>query len=97
MYDLRIPHELGPAIARCLNGGYDNYFVVTQGVEQNLTFVARIVHPNSGRVLEVYSDQPGVQFSTANNLPDPMDNVTFISVPCFRKKANKMLISDFSA
>lgn len=32
-------------------------------------FVAQAHHPPSGRVLEVYSNQPGVQFNTANNLP----------------------------
>jgi aldose 1-epimerase len=29
----------------------------------------RAVHPKSGRVLEVFSDQPGVQFYTSNFLP----------------------------
>lgn len=28
-----------------------------------------MVHPGSGRVLEVHSDQPGVQLYTSNNLP----------------------------
>ncbi|KAF4527638.1 hypothetical protein B566_EDAN016198 [Ephemera danica] len=30
---------------------------------------ALVVHPGSGRILEVYSDQPGVQFYTSNFLP----------------------------
>lgn len=30
----------------------------------------RVVHPDSGRVLEVYSNQPGVQFYTSNYFPD---------------------------
>lgn len=77
-YDLRIPHELGPAMAKAPTGGFDDNFCVTQGTEQKLTFVGRAIHPKSGRVMEVYSDQPGVQFYTANFLPDPEGNVNFI-------------------
>ena len=73
--DLRVPHELGPSIARCPNGGYDHYMCLTQGTEQGMTYVARVIHPQSGRVLELYTDQPGVHFYTANNLPDPFDEV----------------------
>lgn len=32
---------------------------------------SRATHPPSGRFMEIYSDQPGVQFYTANFLPDP--------------------------
>lgn len=34
-------------------------------------FSQRIIHPGSGRTLEVYSNHPGLQFSTGNDLPDP--------------------------
>jgi galactose mutarotase-like enzyme len=30
----------------------------------------RVYHPESGRVLEVYSNQPGVQFYTSNYFPE---------------------------
>lgn len=73
--DLRVPHELGPAISRCMYGGYDEYMCLIQGTEQDLTFACRVVHPGSGRVLEVYTDQPGFQFYTGNRLPDPFDDV----------------------
>lgn len=36
-----------------------------------MNFISRGVHPTSGRTLEVYSDQPGVQFYTSNSLPAP--------------------------
>ena len=36
-------------------------------------FVARAVHLDSGRTLEVYSNQPGVQFYTGNYLPSWQD------------------------
>lgn len=40
---------------------------------QALTFVSRAIHPSSGRYLEVYSNQPGVQLYTGNFLPSPRD------------------------
>lgn len=39
-----------------------------------------VCHPKSGRVLEVYSDQPGVQFYTSNYMPDPNNRVNFLIV-----------------
>lgn len=33
--------------------------------------VFRVLHPDTGRSLEVYSDQPGVQLYTSNFMPDP--------------------------
>lgn len=40
---------------------------------QGLNFVSRVNHPSSGRYLEVYSNQPGVQLYTSNFLPAPSD------------------------
>lgn len=34
-------------------------------------FPSRVLHPDSGRTLEIYSNQPGLQFYTGNDLPDP--------------------------
>lgn len=73
--DLRLPHELGPAISRCPNGGYDHFMCLTQGTDQQLTFAARVVHPMSGRTLEMYTDQPLLKFYTANRFPDPSNEV----------------------
>jgi aldose 1-epimerase len=47
--------------------GYDLNWVIKKPPEQ-LGFVARVVEPNSGRVMEVWSDEPGVQFYTGNSL-----------------------------
>lgn len=51
-------------------GIYDGYYFV---FFQALNFVARASHPPSGRYLELYSDQQGVQFYTSNFLPSPKD------------------------
>lgn len=74
-FDFRVPQQLGDAIAKTSGNGYDYNFCITSGSSQGLTFVARAVHPESGRTMEVYSDQPSVLFYTSNNLPDPCGNV----------------------
>lgn len=75
-FDFRLPVDLGTAISKTPGNGYDNSFCVTSGSSQSLTFVARVVHPASGRTMEVYSDQSSVLFYTSNNLPDPCGNVS---------------------
>ena len=49
------------------SGGYDLNWVINKPPGQ-LGLVARVVEPNSGRVMEVWSDEPGVQFYTGNAL-----------------------------
>ncbi|MEZ6013528.1 MAG: aldose epimerase family protein [Planctomycetota bacterium] len=76
--DFRVPMRIGARIAS-LDGtaalGYDhNYAVRDAALRPNLADiiaagpVARLSDPSSGRVLEVYSDQPGLQFYTGNFL-----------------------------
>ena len=49
--------------------GYDHNFVVNRdGPEEGLSLVARVHEPASGRVMEVRSTEPGVQFYTGNFL-----------------------------
>ncbi len=48
-------------------GGYDHNFVLNKKKE-GLTFGGRVVEPQSGRMLEFYTTQPGVQFYTGNFL-----------------------------
>ena len=50
-----------------LGGGYDHNFVINRKGE-GLTLAARVVEPTSGRVLEVDTTEPGVQFYTGNFL-----------------------------
>ena len=47
--------------------GYDHNFVLNHAGE-GLRLAARVDDPNSGRVLEVLTTQPGVQFYTGNHL-----------------------------
>jgi len=50
--------------------GYDHNFVLNKGTggAGSLSLAARVTEPTSGRVLEVYTTQPGVQFYTGNFL-----------------------------
>ena len=48
--------------------GYDLNFVLDKGPTERPEFAARIVDPRSGRTLEVYTTEPGLQFYTGNFL-----------------------------
>ncbi len=48
--------------------GYDHHWAVSRERAEAPRLLARLEHPRSGRVLEVHSDQPGVQFYSGNFL-----------------------------
>ncbi len=71
-FDFRQPTAIGARINAAdeqikLGGGYDHNFVV-DGTPGTLRPVARVTEPVSGRVLEVSTTEPGVQFYTGNFL-----------------------------
>lgn len=71
--DLRKETGLGDAIkATPDNGfGFDNNFCLPgENNPEKLQFVGKVVHPSTGRFLEVHSNQPGVQLYTSNKLPE---------------------------
>ncbi|CAK9796835.1 Galactose mutarotase [Anthophora plagiata] len=69
--DLRNSTTLGDVIDKVPGGGYDYNFCLTMNDTANeRNLVAQVIHPPSGRYLEVFSNQPGVQFYTANFLPE---------------------------
>jgi len=47
--------------------GYDHNYVINQ-TDEDLDFAAKVVEPQSGRVLEVYTNEPGIQFYSGNFL-----------------------------
>ncbi|WP_422084005.1 aldose epimerase family protein [Ulvibacterium sp.] len=47
--------------------GYDHCWVLN-GQDTGLRSIAKVYHPKSGRVMEVFSTEPGVQFYTSNFL-----------------------------
>jgi aldose 1-epimerase len=76
-FDFRTPKTIGRDIGQLPGdgadnpGGYDLNFIV-RGNPDEYRLAARAKGPGSGRVLEVWSNQPGVQFYSGNfldNLP----------------------------
>jgi aldose 1-epimerase len=48
--------------------GYDHNWVIAREVAAEPRLVARVEHPGSGRVMELFSNQPGLQFYSGNFL-----------------------------
>uniref|UniRef100_A0A8D8WSP6 Aldose 1-epimerase n=1 Tax=Cacopsylla melanoneura TaxID=428564 RepID=A0A8D8WSP6_9HEMI len=71
-YDLRIPKFLGTAIKELVEPGFDFNYCLNKSLIQptGLTFAARAFDPESGRYMEVHTDQPGIQFYTGNYIAD---------------------------
>lgn len=68
-FDFREPHALGERI-KDTPGGYDLCYFLPATINHQPQFAAKIKEPISGRVLEVYTTQPGLQFYTGNSLKD---------------------------
>ncbi len=72
------PKAIGSRIDQ-VEGGYDHCYVVNGSGGEELALASRVADPSSGRVMEVHTTQPGVQFYTANFLgPD----TKVAGVPC---------------
>lgn len=68
-FDLRRPVLIGSRLKELPGPGFDHNFCLSApGDPWGERACARVLHPASGRVLEVSTSQPGVQFYTANFL-----------------------------
>lgn len=70
-FDFRTPKPVGQDIdaddEQIKNGsGYDHCFVLNKKEPGELSFAAKITEPVSGRTMEVYTTEPGVQLYTDN-------------------------------
>ena len=67
--DFTKSETMGARIEQPVNGagGYDHCYVVN-GNSSELRLAAKVVEPKSGRVLEISTTEPGVQFYTGNHL-----------------------------
>jgi aldose 1-epimerase len=79
-FDFREPNRIGDRIDQDdlqlqRAGGYDHNFVV-RGMSGTLRPVARTTSPSSGRVLEVSTTEPGVQFYSGNFLDGTLTGVS---------------------
>ncbi len=72
-FDFRMPRPIGERIAQpdkqLRHGqGYDHNFVLSKPSAKALSRAARVLEPGSGRVLEVFTEEPGLQFYSGNFL-----------------------------
>jgi aldose 1-epimerase len=69
-FDLTSSKQIGPGVAEITKqggNGYDHCFVL-RSQDGKLALAAKAKDPASGRVMEVWTDQPGIQFYTGNFL-----------------------------
>ncbi len=72
-FDFTVSQPIGKLIGQSdvqlkNGGGYDHNWVLNKKTENEWGMDVRFYDPKSGRVLEVYSDEPGVQFYSGNFL-----------------------------
>ncbi|BDT57960.1 aldose 1-epimerase [Massilia varians] len=72
-FDFRTPRPIGSRImdddVQLRNGqGYDHCFALNKPHGKGMTLAARALEPHSGRVLELFTEEPGVQFYSGNFL-----------------------------
>lgn len=72
-FDFRTPTTIGARINVAdaqleRGGGYDHNWVLNQTEPGPPALAARVVEPTSGRVMEVYTTEPGLQFYSGNFL-----------------------------
>lgn len=70
-FDFRTPHAVGERWDADddqirYGAGYDHSYVINKSEAGELAFAARLTDPKSGRVMEVYTTEPAVQFYSDN-------------------------------
>jgi aldose 1-epimerase len=64
--DFTAPTAIGARIAQ-VQGGYDHNYVL-KGGGGSMALAARVYEPTTGRVMEISTTQPGIQFYSGNFL-----------------------------
>lgn len=64
--DFTVPKTIGKDINN-VEGGYDHNFVVNNGSGSSV-LAAQVYEPTTGRVMEIYTTEPGIQFYSGNFL-----------------------------
>ncbi len=72
-FDFMKPTAIGERIGQDdeqlkLGRGYDHNWVVDHSKAGDISLAAQVYEPNTGRVLEAWTDQPGIQFYSGNFL-----------------------------
>ncbi len=64
-FDFTEPNTIGSKISGLGRGGYDHNYVINGWNGTKLILAARVSEPSSGRVMEVLTTEPGMQFYTS--------------------------------
>jgi aldose 1-epimerase len=70
--DFTTSKKIGKDLA-AVTGGYDHNWVVNKS-SNDLELIASVYHAGSGRYMEVFTTQPGIQFYTGNFLDGSLEN-----------------------
>ncbi|MDR1492647.1 MAG: galactose mutarotase [Planctomycetaceae bacterium] len=85
--DFRTPTAIGVRIEQVGDNpkGYDHCYVLNKNAENELSLAAKVVDPTSGRTMEVWTTEPGVQFYTGNFLDGKLKSgdVTYVKNAAF--------------
>lgn len=66
--DFTSPHAMGARIKQVEGENYDHCYVLKRRPGESLPLVAHVADPHSGRMMDVWTTKPGVQFFTARIL-----------------------------
>ncbi len=72
--DFTKPEKIGSRIAQ-VKGGYDHNYVLDSGGSRTPALAARVSESKTGRILEVYTTEPGIQFYTGNFLDGTISGI----------------------
>lgn len=79
--DFTAPHTIGERSDKTGLNGYDHNFVLRGGITTKPRLAARAYEPGSGRILEVFTTEPGVQLYTGINLDGSITGVGGVVYP----------------
>ncbi|KMY87045.1 galactose mutarotase [Drosophila simulans] len=89
VYDIRLPVFMGDRVRQFEQKpvkGYDVCFALDKEFDSIRTrYVGRFLHPDSGRFMEIFSNQPCVRFTTGNCFPqEPLGEPPILGKRCTR-------------
>jgi aldose 1-epimerase len=79
--DFRTPTAIGSRVDQLFRNIYDHCYVVRRSGSEQLALAARVVDPSSGRTMQVYTTQPGVQLYTGNRRGFCLETQHFPNAP----------------
>lgn len=88
--DFTNPLSIGSRIEQ-VGRNYDHCYVLNKRAGQPLSLAARVIEPASGRTMEVYTTQPGVQLYTGNRRGFCLETQHFPNTPNERKFPSTLL------